>query len=119
MTISIYEKYGGFRTFNNVIKEFYTHVKKSPTLFPYFEGVGMGKLIEHQTQFISSLLGGPEITYELSLKDSHKHLFIPEEHYNEIVQILLSSLERAGLEPEELNEILVKLNSLKSDIIKS
>ena len=118
MAQTIYDKYGGFFTLNNIIKNFYIAIKKDKNLAPYFEGVGMGKLIEHQTQFISSLVGGPQINYPLSLKDSHAHLNITEDHFNLCLSILRATLKEGLFSDEDIKVVLSEMIKSKNDIIK-
>jgi len=59
MAQSIFLRYGGFASVSKVVSAFYDKAIESPLLSPYFENIDMPRLIDHQTKFFSSLMGGP------------------------------------------------------------
>jgi hemoglobin len=48
---TLYDKYNGFATVNKLVQTFYGKVAESENLAPYFEGVNIQKLMDHQTKF--------------------------------------------------------------------
>ena len=59
MRQTIFERYGGFSKVSKVVMSFYDKILNSSILAPYFAKTDMKRLIDHQTKFISSLMGGP------------------------------------------------------------
>lgn len=116
---TLYDKYGGFDTFNMVVGNFYQKVLDSEELSPYFEKINMEKLISHQTHFISTALGGPESeSYsKLNLKAVHAPYKIKEHHFYEVVELLEESLEEAGVEQEDITIIISIISELMDEII--
>ena len=51
---TMFEKYGGFAKVSRIVSSFYDKALDSPILAPYFTGVDMRRLIDHQTKFASS-----------------------------------------------------------------
>ena len=62
--MTLFEKYGGVATVSRIVSKFYREVMNRPTLQPYFQGVDMTRLINHQVKFISHVLGQPASVYE-------------------------------------------------------
>lgn len=58
MSQSMFERYGGFAKLSKVMA-FYDRVLDSDVIGDFFEGVDMRRLIDHQTKFISQVMGGP------------------------------------------------------------
>jgi len=58
MSTSLFEHYGGFAKISRVVSEFYDKMLESPNLASYFENTDMRRLVDHQTKFIASLMGG-------------------------------------------------------------
>jgi len=117
--ISLYDKYGGFDTFSAVVGNFYQKILDSEQLAPYFERVDMDKLMSHQTQFISTALGGPEKYSNLDLKTVHAPYKITVPHFNEVVELLEESLDEANVEPDDITSIISLVSKLMDQIASS
>ena len=59
MRRSIFERYGGFAQMSRIVSAFYDKILESPHSSSYFEGVDMRRLVDHQTEFVASITGGP------------------------------------------------------------
>lgn len=59
MATSVFERCGGFAAVRKVVSAFYDKVLDSPILEPHFENIDMRRLIDYQTKFIASAMGGP------------------------------------------------------------
>ena len=90
---SIFERHGGFARVSRIVSTFYDRVLDSPILSPYFEKTDMRRLIDHQTKFISSLMGGPASYSNETLERVHAHLSIDQESFDEMVLVLSETLE--------------------------
>jgi len=55
---TLFDKYGGFATVSRIVSAFYDEVLESEQLRPYFRGLDMRRLVDHQTKFIAALMGG-------------------------------------------------------------
>ncbi|HSH41905.1 MAG TPA: hypothetical protein VK973_07260 [Arenicellales bacterium] len=56
---TIFERCGGFAKVSRIVMSFYDRVGDSEILAPYFETTDMRVLVDHQTKFVASLMGGP------------------------------------------------------------
>jgi hemoglobin len=93
MSSTLFESYGGFAKISRVVSEFYDKVLDSPILSPYFENVDMKSLIDHQTKFISSLMGGPASYTNQELERIHSYMNIDEDAFLEMAFLLKETLE--------------------------
>lgn len=117
MEQSLYDKYGGFGTVSKIVHEFYRRVQESDLLIPYFSQADMDRLITHQIQFFSTLMGGP-VTYEgRQLDEIHKRLDITPVAFTEILEILQESLEDSGVAEEDSKTILGALTDYQSRFV--
>ena len=112
MDSSLFVKYGGFSSIHGLVESFYDKMLDSELVSSYFENSNMESLIDHQTSFISSLLGGPVSFTDEHLKSVHSHLNINEEVWNEVVALLDLALLEFGMEKADstilLNTLLEK-----------
>ena len=119
MTQSLFDKYGGYPTFSAVVKVFYQKVLDNEHLSPYFEGIRMEKLISHQTNFISNVLGGPDKYDGRDLAAVHENLKIPHQHFLEVAELLEESLEESGVEEPDIKTIINYIGTLEEKIVSS
>ena len=78
MRRSIFERYGGFTSVSKIVLSFYDKVLDSPTVSPYFANSDMKRLIDHQTKFMASLMGGPASYTNDQLERVHAKLGITD-----------------------------------------
>ena len=88
MQTSLYIKYGGYASIHQLIEIFYDKVLASEIVGSYFKNSDMETLIEHQTNFICALLGGPASFTDQHLRSVHRHENIKEDAWNEIISII-------------------------------
>jgi len=103
MATTLFEKYGGFAAVSKLVMSFYDRVLDSDVVGGYFDGVDVRRVIDHQTKFIASLLGGPASYTNESLKQIHQHLKIDRASFTEV-----SSLLRSSFHLQERRECEVK-----------
>jgi hemoglobin len=115
--MQLYDKYGGFAAVSQVVHSFYDKVLASPVLDRYFANVEMGPLIDHQTQFLCKVLGGPDNFHGRALRAAHRGLNISPEAFAEVARLLAQSLEEASIEPADVATILGVVASVRDDIV--
>ena len=91
---SIFIRYGGFASVSRVVSDFYGRVSDSKVLTPYFEGIDMARLIDHQTKFIATLMGGPASYSDEHIERVHAHMGITDEAFREAALLLRETLEK-------------------------
>lgn len=118
MAASLYDRYGGFGFVSKVVLEFYDRVGGSEILAPYFENTDMRSLVDHQTKFIASLMGGPAAYTDDTIRRAHRHLDIDESAFQEMVSLLEETLEDCGLKTEDVSTVMGEIRSRKPLIVK-
>jgi len=106
MTQSIYEKYGGFGSVNRIVMSFYDTLLDHDELGEYFDDVDMKALIDHQTKFISSLLGGPVSFQDEHLRQAHARLNITAAHFDEMKRVLAETLLDHAVEQTDVDTVI-------------
>ena len=100
--MTIYERLGGFTTVRKIVVEFYNSVLEEDELAKYFASTNMERQVDHQTKFISQLLGGPVEYSDDHLKKVHARLSITNNHFDMIKEILCDKLEDFDLSDEHV-----------------
>lgn len=67
------EKYGGVLVVHDIVSAFYDRMLDDDALADYFIDSDMEALVKHQTNFISSLMGGPGGVSDARLYEAHGH----------------------------------------------
>ena len=118
MEQSLFEKYGGFATIHKVVEHFYDGVLDNDILSPYFEGVDMSQLIDHQTRFFASAMGGPASYSDGHLEKAHQGMDITEEAWDAVVAVLLDTLNAFNVEEGDIQSIAGAVAGKKALIIQ-
>lgn len=103
---TIFERNGGFAVIRKVVSAFYDRVLASPDLGRHFVGVDMRGLINHQTQFISFVTGGPGTSYtDDALLRVHAPLHITVAEFEEMRMLLRETLEDHGFSDADVQAV--------------
>jgi hemoglobin len=118
MSNSLFQKYGGFAAISRVVLTFYDKVLDSEQIGGFFEEIDLKRLVDHQTKFISSLLGGPASYTNERLERLHAHLDISDQDFNEMSKLLAEALEEHGFEPADCNAVVREIDLRRSYIVR-
>jgi len=97
--------------------DFYDSLLDSDEIGPYFDEVDMKKLIDHQTKFVSSLLGGPAEFADDHLQRAHANLGVTDPHFDEMKAVLGSTLLKHNFDPADIDEVLGQIEARRSIIV--
>jgi hemoglobin len=119
MTGSMFERYGGFAKVNRIVMAFYDKALDSDVIGDFFEDIDMPALIDHQTKFISNVMGGPASYTNEQLKRVHAHLKIDAEAFEEMASLLRQTLEDFELDPADIDQIIDDIRGRSAFIVNA
>ena len=105
MAISMFQRLGGFAQVRKIVSELYDRILESD-LEHHFVGVDVRRLIDHQTKFIASVMGGPASFSDEHLQRAHKHLGITAAEFGLLAELLQETLEDFELSPADIQFVL-------------
>ena len=114
---NVYEKYGGFKSVSRVVMTFYEMALESDEIGDFFEDVDMARLMDHQTKFISSLMGGPASFSDERLKQVHAKLGISHKDLDVAVELLSEALAEHGVEEADVKAVVKEIEKRRSVIV--
>ena len=117
MATSLFDKYGGFANVSKIVFAFYEKAIESDVIGPYFDDVEMRALIDHQTKFIASVMGGPASYSDEQLKKVHSSLSIDRNSFDEMTRLLRDTLVEFELQVEDVNQVMSEIESRASVIV--
>jgi hemoglobin len=77
----------------------------------------MDALIDHQTKFLATVMGGPGDYDDGKLKSAHRKLKITETEWNEVVGILIETLKNFEVDADDIILLANLINSKKPLIV--
>ena len=119
MAGSMFERYGGFATVNKIIMAFYDKALDSDVIGDFFEDIDMPTQIDHQTKFISNVMGGPASYTNEQLQRVHAHLKINAQEFEEMASLLRQTLQDFELDPADIDQIIDDIRSRSAFIINA
>lgn len=117
MAQTLYEKYGGFAAISRIVLDFYERALDSDEIGDYFEDVDMAKLVDHQTKFVSSLLGGPASYSDEQLRQIHVHLRIGDDDYSEMIEVFTDTLIDNGVSRDDAAAVVSEFEARRKYIV--
>lgn len=116
-TQSMYERHGGFSTVRRVVSDFYDRVLDSDDLAHYFAHTDMKRQIDHQTKFVSFLLGGPTSYSDEHIERVHARLKITLPDFDLMVATMCETLEDHDFTDTEVADVEQELRRRESLIV--
>lgn len=96
---------------------FYEMALDSEQIGGHFEDIDMPRLIDHQTKFVSSLVGGPASFSDDRIEAVHRHLNISHEDFDEMAALFSEALSLHGMEDSHIKVALDAIESKRSIIV--
>lgn len=95
----------------------YDRAIASERLEPYFRGVDMQRLVEHQALFLAYIMGGPASYSDEELRRTHAPLHIDQPAFEEMLGMLREVLAEWDLGPADIEQVMAAMTSRRPSII--
>lgn len=115
---SIYEKYGGFSAISRIVMSLYERLLDDDDIGPFFDDVDMPKLMDHQTKFVASLMGGPASFSDTHITAAHRHLTITPHQFDRLKDLVRETLEEFGFEEDDTIAVLGQFEIRRDLLVK-
>lgn len=115
--MTLFDKYGGFATVSKVVMAFYDKVLDSDQIGEYFEDIDMKRLIDHQTKFVASIMGGPAAFSDDMLKRVHARFEITRADFDEVARLLRETLVEFDMDHDDIQTVMFEIESRSPVII--
>jgi hemoglobin len=117
MNGSVFERLGGFARVRLMVSAFYDKVLDSPRLGPHFEHIDMRRLIDHQTKFISAMMGGPASFTDEQIARAHHRLGITTAEFHEMADLFRETLEDFTLPAPEVIRLHAHVLTMERHVV--
>lgn len=106
MEKALFDKYGGFSTVSKIVLSLYDRLLEDDDVGPFFDDVDMPRLIDHQTKFVSSLMGGPASFTDDHIERAHSHMDIDHLHFDKLKAIVSETLADFDVAEDDIKTVL-------------
>jgi hemoglobin len=117
VSASIYDRYGGFAAVRKVVSSFYDRCLDSQVIGHRFESVDMVRLIDHQSRFIATVMGGPASYTDEHLRRIHAHLAISHAEFAEMAALLGETLEDQGYADADVSAVIAEIRRREGSVV--
>jgi hemoglobin len=113
-----FEKYGGFSTVSRIVMSLYDRLLDDDDVGPFFDDVDMPRLIDHQTKFVSSLMGGPASFTDEQIAAAHRRLDVNHQHFDRLKELVGVTLSDFGVEGDDIESVLDAFEARRTVLIR-
>lgn len=106
MASTLFERCGGFSVVSKIVLDLYERLLDDDDVGPFFDDIEMSRIVDHQTKFVSSLMGGPAAYTDEQIHKMHARLAISDAHFDRMAEILRQTLIDHGLPPEDAEAVV-------------
>jgi len=117
MPQSMFQRYGGAEEASELIFALYDRVLASRRLAPFFASCDMRRLIEHQTRYIASVMGGPTSYDDDHLREVHAPLGIGPDDFDEMLDHFRAAMAGRGYDAADIADLLRRLSALRRVVV--
>jgi hemoglobin len=115
---SVYERVGGFSSVSRIVLDLYDRILDDDDLGPFFEDVDMTRIVDHQTKFIATLLGGPASYTDEQIRGMHRHLAITDPQFDRLAALLAATLADHGLAAADIALVVAEFECRRALVVK-
>lgn len=115
---TLFEKYGGFSTISRIVMAFYERLLDDDDVGPYFDDVDMPKLMDHQTKFVSALMGGPASFSDAHIERAHQHLIVRDADFDRLKELVDATLSDFDLQRVDIDTVLKSFEDRRSLLVR-
>ena len=118
MEKSLFDKYGGFSTVSKIVLALYDRLLDDDDVGPFFDDVDMPNLIDHQTKFVSSLMGGPASFSDDHIERAHRNMVIENHHFDRLKELVAEVLGDFDVAEADIDVIVGEFEARRTLLIE-
>ena len=117
MAKTLFDKYGGFSVVSRIVLDLYERLLDDDDVGPFFDNVDMRRIVDHQTKFVSSLMGGPASYTDEQIRRTHDHLVITPAHFDRLSTLLAQTLADHGVSGEDVETVVAQFEARRPLVV--
>lgn len=114
---NLFERIGGMGAVNAAVDIFYNKVIGDVRIKHFFDGVDLEKQSGKMKMFLAYAFGAPMKYDGKSMRESHAHMKLTEEHFTAVAEHLVDTLKELNVPQELIDEVVQVALSVKDDVL--
>lgn len=106
---TLYQRLGGQSGIEEIVDGLLWEIGGSPSLRPLFANTDIQRFRKKLIEQLCDITDGPCVYSGDSMRETHRHLGISRAQFNQLVEDLIHSMERADTGTPEQNALLARL----------
>ncbi len=115
--MTLLQELGGRDAVEAVVARFYEKVLADARLAPFFRGVSMSRLHQHNVDFFTAVLGGADIYRGRNMTAAHAGLDITDAHFDAVAGHLVDTLTELGVPADKRAQVIGLVAPLRAQIV--
>jgi len=120
---SLYDRLGGAKGISKIVDDIVDLHMKNPAIKTRYlpmkeDPVRMARVMKHTRQFLGMGTGGPEVYEGQDMPTTHRGMNVSETEFLAVVDDILASLDKNGIDQQSRSEVLAISYSLKDQIVR-
>jgi hemoglobin len=114
---TLYERLGKESHIRKIVNELLDKNASNPLIAYHFKNVDMDKLKQLVFEFFSMGTGGPHKYTGRDMRTTHTGMNIDEKEWESATNDTIWALDKNGIGPAEIKEVIAILESLKGEVV--
>jgi hemoglobin len=114
---TLFERLGGFVGVSKIVTDFYDRVLEDDAIGPFFDNVDMRRLIDHQTKFIATVMGGPVSYSNEALQRVHAHVPIDRAAFDRMRDVMDECLRARGVAETDRAHVIDEIEARAAHVV--
>jgi hemoglobin len=116
---SLFDRMGGEKVARQIVADTWANHTSNPIIKNRFANSD-GEYVKQKVYEIFAMATGAEVKYTgKSMKDTHATMNVNEAEFNAVVDDVMAALAKNKIRPQEQNEVLAILWSVRPDVVNS
>ncbi|MFN3707739.1 group I truncated hemoglobin [Microcella sp.] len=115
--MTLYERLGGATGVDAAVRLLSARIRVHPLLGPFFTDLDYDHIVEHRADYLIAILGGPEGYTGRSMRDSHRHLGLRDEHMDAFLALVRDTLADLDVSPLDREQTVAELERLRPVLV--
>lgn len=121
MSNTLYERIGGKEAVSAAVDRFYDIMLADERVKRFFTDTNMDKQRQHQKNFVTLALGGPNSYDGRDMREGHRHLVeklgLNDSHFDATVENLVTALRDLNVPEDIIGEVGAVLETTRNDVL--
>lgn len=115
--MSLYERLGGHSGVDAMVRDLSDRIRVHPVLGPFFVDREYEAIVQHRSDYLVAILGGPEGYEGKGMRDAHRELGLTDVHMDAFLDVVRETLRARDASPFDIEVTVAELDRLRPVLV--